>query len=252
MKKYLRADMAEHGELSKQIIRALFGVKRRQKVTLFELNLPIGRRIALLNECIKICNVNKKRANNQRNVIDSAVAIRAYKRIVSDSCGVDRVDNIDLLQRETQYFPQALVHAININGYIDEWALNVNFDSSLPPEESPRRSVAQDNHRGPMVHIQKLTYAQSHTQKSFWFIAINEAFSDSFWEEWISAIDDMRFCFGLSAKSNAYVRCASPEEGAVFTTGDKDVYHALPMNNMEDKILSLAKFVMGFQRAYVE
>jgi hypothetical protein len=50
-----------------------------------------------------------------------------------------------------------------------------------------------------MVHIQKLTYAHSHTQKSFWFMTINEAFSDSFWKEWISAIDDIGFCFGLRA-----------------------------------------------------
>jgi hypothetical protein len=209
IEKNLRADMAEHGHLSKQIIRAFFGVKRRQQVTLFQLNLPIDRRIALLNECIKICNVNKKWANNQRNVIDSAVAIRAYKRIVSDPCGVHRVHDIDLLQRETQYFPEALEHAININGYIDEWAKNVNFDSTLPPEESTIHSVAQDSqHRGPTVHIQKLTYAHRHTQKSFWFMTINEAFSDSFWKEWISAIDDMRFCFGLSAKSNAFAHLA--------------------------------------------
>jgi hypothetical protein len=62
----------------------------------------------------------QKRANNQRNVINSAVAICAYKQIVSDPCGVNRVHEIDLLQWETQYFPQALEHAININGYIDE------------------------------------------------------------------------------------------------------------------------------------
>jgi hypothetical protein len=45
------------GTLSKQVVRALFGVKRRQQIQLYKLNMPIHRRIALLNECIKVCNV---------------------------------------------------------------------------------------------------------------------------------------------------------------------------------------------------
>jgi hypothetical protein len=42
------------------------------------------------------------------------------------------------------------------------------------------------------------------------------------------------------------------EDNAVFTTGGRFLYHALPMSNMEERILSLARFVMSYQKAYVE
>jgi hypothetical protein len=62
----------------------------------------------------------------------------------------------------------------------------------------------------------------------------------------------MRFCVGLGGKGNAFVRCASYENGVVFNTSGKWTYQALPMTAIEEKILSLAKFVMSFQRAFVE
>jgi hypothetical protein len=62
----------------------------------------------------------------------------------------------------------------------------------------------------------------------------------------------MRFCRGLGGKQEAYVRCSSNDRGAVFTSGGRHVYHALPMTEIEEKIVSLAKFIMAFQKAYVE
>jgi hypothetical protein len=81
---------------------------------------------------------------------------------------------------------------------------------------------------------------------------IDNAFSDPFWDCWITAINHMRFCRGLGGKSDAYVRCSSHEDEAIFTTAGRFTYHALPLTDMEEKIISLACFVMSFQRAFVE
>jgi hypothetical protein len=62
----------------------------------------------------------------------------------------------------------------------------------------------------------------------------------------------MRFCIGLGGKTKAYMRCSLPEDAAVFTTTGKFTYEALPCTMMEDRILSLARFVMSFQKAYIE
>jgi hypothetical protein len=56
----------------------------------------------------------------------------------------------------------------------------------------------------------------------------------------------------MGGKHEAFVRCSCSEENAVFTTGGRHLYHALPMSDMEKRILSLAKFVMSYQKAYVE
>jgi hypothetical protein len=61
----------------------------------------------------------------------------------------------------------------------------------------------------------------------------------------------MRFCKKLGGKTDAYVRCSCSEEGAIFTTAGKFTYKALGPTVMEEKIFSLAHFVMKFQRAYV-
>jgi hypothetical protein len=61
------------GTLSKQVVCALFGVKRRQQIQLYNFNMPIHRRIALLNECIKVCNVMTQK--NMTYLIDIHVAL---------------------------------------------------------------------------------------------------------------------------------------------------------------------------------
>jgi hypothetical protein len=110
--KYIRkaADIPT-GMLQKSVIRALFGVTRKERVAVYELQLPLDLRILLLNECIKICKVAKiTPTNNQSSKITEAVAIRAYKRIVSDKKGATRED-IDLF-KETMDFPSALANEI--------------------------------------------------------------------------------------------------------------------------------------------
>jgi hypothetical protein len=61
-------------------------------------------------------------------------------------------------------------------------------------------------------------YNNGNEKKSFWFMTINNAFSNQFWDQWISSINEMRFCVGLRGKQEAFVRCSSNDEGAIFTT----------------------------------
>jgi hypothetical protein len=262
----LRKQSAEDNtrNLSKQAIRALFGCSRRQKVSLYQLNMPIHRRIALLNECINVCNISTNDGDSRFATIDDTVARRAYNRIVVDPCGMHRVHDLKL-QEETQKFPLALKEAIACHGYIDDWAVKVQFNPTLPRiiptcsnKHKKQKKNIDLNHQegeknGPTVSIKNITYSDDNdTNQSFWFVTINEAFSDSFWNQWTSAIDNMRFCVGLGGKQNAFVRCSSQEPGAIFTTGGRFTYHVLPLSEMEQKILNLSRFVMGFQRAYIE
>jgi hypothetical protein len=83
-------------------------------------------------------------------------------------------------------------------------------------------------------------------------MTINNAFSNQFWDQWVSSINEMRFCVGLRGKQEAFVRCSLNDKGAIFTTSQRSVYHAEPLSNMEEKILSLARFGMSFQKAFVE
>jgi hypothetical protein len=226
--------------------------------------MPIHRRIALLNECINVCNISTNNGDSQYANIDETVVTRAYNQIVVDPYGMCRVHNLNL-QEETQKFPLALKEAIACHGYIDEWALKVQFNTTLPriiPKptkkcEKQKRNI-DPNHQesekdGPAVSIKNITYLdQDDKKQSFWFLTINNAFSDSFWDQWTSAIDQMRFCVGLGGKQNAFVRCASREEGAIFTTCGRFTYHVLPLSEMEEKIMKLSRFVMAFQRAYIK
>jgi hypothetical protein len=69
----------------------------------------------------------------------------------------------------------------------------------------------------------------------------------------IPAINDLKFCAGLGGKHDAFVRCSSPEDHAVFTVGGRCLYHALkPLSQIEEKILSLLRFIMGFQKSLVQ
>jgi hypothetical protein len=159
--------------------------------------------------------------------------------------------------------PYALKHAIQQYGFIDEWASKVHFDATIPTMDSingPTKILKKANQiatNQPLnkarrtVNI-KLFTRQGDDTPLFWFMAIDNAFSESFWEQWNSSIDEMRFCVGLGGKNNAYVRSSAHDAGAVFTTASRFTYETLPMSKMEEKILSLAKFVMSFQRAYVE
>jgi hypothetical protein len=167
--------------------------------------------------------------------IEKDVAIRAYKRGIKDVRGLER-DRIDI-RLYTDKFPKALENAIKVNGFIDKWAFKVNFDASLPPsiieDESPKKRKSS----GPDLCVEIFTNQKEYeeNQSSFWFVSINDAFSDSFWVEWVAAIDHMRFCIGLGSKTNAYVRCSSTEDAAVFTTSGKFTYEALPCIPMEEK-----------------
>jgi hypothetical protein len=221
--------------------------------------MPLHKRISLLNECIKVCNVlTKDTKAGYYAKIDTNVANRAYKRVVEDAAGRER-DRIDI-HFYTKNFPTALQDAIQLNGFIDEWAYKVNFDATIPlnnkcdESHQKRKSDSLHEEANPDFCIKTFTYQKENEveQSSFWFVSINNSFSDSFWVEWIAALDQMRFCIGLGGKTNAYVQCSSPEVGAVFTTAGKFTYEALPCTIMEDKILSLARFVMSFQKAYIE
>jgi hypothetical protein len=205
IKKYVKQSPEEVGILPKTVIRVLFGVKRRQKIALYKLNMPLHRRIALLNECIKVCNVLTPTTNAGFYAkIDKNVAIRAYKRVVEDTRGQER-DRIDICLY-TKEFPTALKKAIKVNGFIDEWAYTVNFDPTLPQmdieDESPytkRKSNVLCEQASPDACIKTFTYQKDNkvNQSSFWFMSVNNSFLDSFWAEWIAAIDQMRFCIGL-------------------------------------------------------
>jgi hypothetical protein len=253
--KYIRkaADIPT-GMLQKSVIRALFGVTRKERVAVYELQLPLDLRILLLNECIKICKVAKiTPTNNQSSKITEAVAIRAYKRIVSDKKGATRED-IDLF-KETMDFPSALANEIQKNGYIDEWAERVNFDHTeiTPHLAKEKKKTKKDDSSGCITapKVKQYFFNRGHSTQKFWFMTIDNAFSKDFWDTWITALDEMRFCVGLGGKSDAYVRCSSSEKGAIFTTSGRYMYHTLPLHEMEARIIRLAKFVMSFQKSFV-
>jgi hypothetical protein len=103
-----------------------------------------------------------------------------------------------------------------------------------------------------LVRKHLFSYGEDTDKKTFWFLSIDNAFSDPFWGEWISSMDDLRFCAGLAGKNNAFVCCSSHEKQAIFTTGGRNTYHANPLSRIEERILKLAKFVMSFQKAYVQ
>jgi hypothetical protein len=67
-------------------------------------------------------------------------------------------------------------------------------------EESPHKETKK-----PTVSIKQFAYRDEHDDdKVFWFLSINEAFTDPFWNEWVSAIDTMRFCIGLGGKKKTH------------------------------------------------
>jgi hypothetical protein len=92
------------------------------------------------------------------------------------------------------------------------------------------------------LRSKSITFMQLSWKKFFGSLQYN-SFSDEFWRTWISAIDEMRFCVGLGGKQDAYVRCSCTERDAVFSTAGRNLYHTLPMTEMEERILSLARFV---------
>jgi hypothetical protein len=249
--------------LQKSVVRALFGVSRKERVALFELQLPLPLRVSLLNECIQICKLGKPGKNNQSSKITEEVAVRAYNRIVGDRTGKN-LKEINLC-KETIGFPKELADAIDNNGYIDKWASQVQFDHTMhitshrrnnndKDDKARRNNNDKDDKAASRDSVPKVTtklFEYGKEGKLFWFMTIDNAFSNDFWREWIRAIDEMRFCVGLRGKGDAYVRCSSAENGSIFTTGERNMYHTLPMTDMEEKILRLAKFVMSFQQSYV-
>lgn len=247
--KYLKSSYSplEQGMLCKSATRALFGIKHKerfdgQKFSLFEVQMSIQNRIALLNACLQICNVMSQYSKGIK--ITESIADREYNRIIGDPNGSKR-PKIDLATA-TSKFPDALIAAIQKYGYIDEWACAVDFNPALLPTKKLNKKKDR-----PSVNKHLFNYGKNEEQ-TFWFISINNAFSDPFWNCWISAIDNMRFCLGLGGKSEAYVRCSSTEEDAIFTTAGRFTYHTMPLTDMEERIISLACFVMSFQRAFVE
>jgi hypothetical protein len=129
-KQYIRRSHdLPNGMLQKSVIRALFGVCRKERVALYELQLPLELRVTLLNECIKICNIAK---NNQSQKITEEVALQAYNRIVGDPTGTNCADNGFDIVKETIGFPKALSNEIESNGYyIDKWAERLSFNHML-------------------------------------------------------------------------------------------------------------------------
>jgi hypothetical protein len=245
---------APEGILSQEVTRALFGFTRKERLspdeefTLFELKLPFQKHVALLNECLKVCNVLGKL--NRSRKISKKVAERAYNRIIADPTGACHGELLNM-EDETKEFPAAIKEALQLYGYLDEWAEQVGFDATIPLKSGicsvPRKRKHQEektfnsseNKNCSTVESKIISCGESR-KTSFWFISINQAFSDPFWDEWINAINEMRFCVGLGGKKNAYVCCSSPEENATFTTAcGKYMYHALPSTRMEKKIFSL-------------
>jgi predicted dienelactone hydrolase len=161
-KKYIRKSHdLPSGMLPKAVIRALFGVTRKKRVALFELQLPLRVRVSLLNECINICNVS---LNVQSQKITEAVAVRAYNRIVGDPNGKHRTV-IDLCSKANG-FPMALANAIKQHGYIDEWACQVGYNHTLnktitADDKKKRRSAIKPlkqpfrrlHHRSKSIHL---------------------------------------------------------------------------------------------------
>jgi hypothetical protein len=113
-----------------------------------------------------------------------------------------------------------------------------------------KASKKKENNSDSLVDIYQFYYGGQ--KKRFWFMTIKKRFSDSFWDTFISAVNDMRFCARMGGKKEAYIRCSLKEPGAVFTTASHHVYHVLPMTDIEDRIMSLAKFIMSFQKALDE
>jgi hypothetical protein len=158
---------------------------------------------------MNVCNVITKDGSSRIATIDEKVAKRAYNRIVVDPLGKDRVHDLNLGER-TKNFPHTLKKAINDYGFIDDWASTVQFNATLPCIVSKKRkstkAVAQEESphketKKPTVSIKQFAYRDEHDDdKVFWFLSINEAFTDPFWNEWVSAIDTMRFCIGLGGK----------------------------------------------------
>jgi hypothetical protein len=184
--------------------------------------------------------------------ITEEIAKRAYERIVQDPHGINR--QAIKLERHTKDFPAQLESAITCYGYINEWASQCGynayccFDNHVEKEKEHKESKNSDHAPSVKIH----NFHATVLKKKFWFITIQNSFSDEFWRTWISAIDEMRFCVGLGGKQDAYVRCSSTERDAVFSTAGRNLYHTLPMTEMEERILSLARFVMSYQKAYVE
>jgi hypothetical protein len=248
--RYVRRSKADPpGMLSADVIRALFGFVRRQRIALSEINIPIQQRIALLNECIIVCNIQKISCLNQAHTISANIARRAYNQLVGDANG-HKCAKIDL-NHYTKDFPIALEKVIAQYGFVDTWAKKSGYNASWRFEDIEHESTPNKDSNRPVVSKHVFAYAED-SRKTFWFISIDNAFSKPFWEQLLLGLQDLRFCAGLGGKSKAYVRCASHEEQAIFTTSGRFTYNSVPMSNVEEGILELAKFVMLFQKAYVE
>jgi hypothetical protein len=219
-------------------------------IYLWELDLSFSKRKAILNECIDICNVLP---NDQSPLVTKKVASRAYNRVVKDPCGKNRAI-VDIAEA-TKNFPRALERAIQHYGYIDVWAKSVDYNPSYALHKAnklkPKSGTSSDI---PDVNIQLFEYGGKRLpKKSFWFIMISNSFTEPFWAELMSGLDNLQFSAGLGGKQNAYVRCSSSEKDAVFTTaGGRHLYQCLPWTYIEEKIVALAKFVISFQNAYVQ
>jgi hypothetical protein len=147
-------------------------------------------------------------------------------------------------------------NAICKNGFIDKWAEKVSYNASTVFHKSNNVDLSVlENEDCCNPHVAFCHFEYNSTpnhKKSFWFISITNSFSDSFWDQLTTGINELRFCTGLGGKHNAYVRCSSLETDAVFSTGGRFLYHSLPLSPIEEKILTIARFVMSFQKAYIE
>jgi hypothetical protein len=182
------------------------------------LDLSFPTRIALLNECINVCNVLPNRLSPH---LTKAVAVRAFNRIVKDPTGKCR-PRLDI-SKQTDGFPLTIRNAVCKNGFIDKWAEKLSYNASMVFHKSNNVDLVvleNEDCCNPQVEFRHFEYNSTpNHKKSFWFISITNSFSDSFWDQLTTGINELRFCTGLGGKHNAYVRCSSLETDAVFSTG---------------------------------
>jgi hypothetical protein len=191
----------------------------------------------LLRECANICHVV---SDTDATYITENTAKRAYQRVVQDPFGAFRPSIA--FEIYLTDFPACIEKAINSYGYIDECANQCNHNATLCFDNVHDRklkrnqksnSLLKRNHSLPSVKTHQFPLRDPN--KSIWFMTIQNSFSDSFWDTWITSLDNLRFCKGMGGKHEAFVRCSCSEENAVFTTGGRHLYHALPMSDMEKK-----------------
>lgn len=235
-----------HGNKLKQpsVVLYLYGISQKeqsQRLDIRSLQLSLRTRIDVLQECVKIHHEH----THASRFINNKIAKMAYSRIVTDPQGTSRPTiNLNHFARN---FPIVISHAIYTHGLIDQWHepsiykiwRGTNF------QESPSCS-----HK----HIEYYTdKGNKSSKKTFWVIVIDQAFTQPFWDEFTNAIENLKFLAGIRGKNDLYVRCSNNEQ-APFAVGKTRtaIYPSQTMDKCEEKITNLARFVMKFQRCYVQ